>query len=125
MRLVVRAAPRLALVVGAAFPGCQGSAPARGASRPTVEGGQAAAFQDLEAAKAAFRRSDGPMTALLDDAAWIRLEPDPSGVATRHESYLQGLTTFEVTLSTKDFVRPTGETYVLADSTGASVVASP
>jgi hypothetical protein len=119
--------PSAALVVplALALAACTPSAPARGAARPTVEGGGAAAYADLDAAKAAFRRSDGALTAVLEDASWIRLEPDPATASERHPAYLRGYTAFEVSLLTADFVRPTEETYVLTDSTGASVRAKP
>ena len=51
-------------------------------------------------------RSDGAMTAVLEDASWIRLEPDPVTAAERHRDYFQGLTTFDVTLLTEHFARP-------------------
>lgn len=124
VRLVVSAA---ILALGSAAPGCKGGSdlPARGDSRPTVAGGKAPAYADLKSAQAAFARSDGDMTAILEDAAWIRLEPDADLAAQKHASYMQGLTTIDVSLVTDGFVRPTDEVYVLTDSTGASVTAKP
>jgi hypothetical protein len=65
------------------------------------------------------------MTALLEDVAWIRLEPDPADAARRHPAYFDGMTAFRVQLATDDIVRPTQENYVLEDSTGARVVSKP
>jgi hypothetical protein len=115
-----------ALVVLLAAGGCnRPSYERRATTEPTVAGRSAGAYADFEAAKAAFARTDGPMTAVLEDAAWIRLEPDPGQAEERHPDYAAGLTTFEVTLETDAFVRPTDETYLLADSTGRSVTAKP
>ena len=97
----------------------------KGAVAPTVSGGGSNAYPDLVAAKTAFARTDGPLTAVLEDAAWIRLEPDPTSAAERHPDYVSGLTSFEVTLKTDTFVRPTEETYVLQDSLGQSVSSKP
>ena len=118
----------LALASLVAAAGCNNgpSYPSRGAARPTVEGGTAPqAYSDFAAARAAFSRSDGAMTAVLEDASWIRLEPDPVTAAERHRDYFQGLTTFDVTLLTEHFARPTEEEYLLEDSTGARVTARP
>ena len=118
--------PVLGLVFAAA--GCTPGAehPARGAVRPTVEGGSGpAAFADLETARAAFTRHDGPLTAILEDAAWIRYEPDPGTAEERHAAYFEGRTAFQVTTVTKAFLRPTEETYVLEDSNGVRLTARP
>jgi hypothetical protein len=122
--------PALLLAVACAAAACSsGPRYARGGSvAPTVSGAQppaAPSFSDLAAAKAAFARTDGDMTAVLEDAAWIRLEPDASRAAERHADYAAGLTSFEVTLKTDTFVRPTDEVYVLTDSTGANVSSRP
>jgi hypothetical protein len=117
----------LAVVVLAAAAACARgpSYDPSGHARPTVSGGQAATFPDLAAAKAAFSRTDGPFTAVLEDASWIRLEPDPDQAEQRHPEYAAGLTSFEVTVWSDSFVRPTEENYVLTDSTGRSVSAKP
>ena len=102
------------------------SYPNSGKSQPTVEGGTAgAAYGDLAAARAAFARSDGAMTATLEDAAWIRFEPNPAAASERHPEYFAGLTTFDVVLLTEHFARPTDEDYLLEDSAGARVTAKP
>ena len=118
----------LALAALALVAGCNNgpSYPSRGTARPTVEGGTAGgAYADYAAGRAAFSRSDGAMTAVLEDASWIRLEPDPASAAERHRDYFQGLTTFDVTLLTEHFARPTDEEYLLEDSAGARVTAKP
>lgn len=97
----------------------------RGSATPTVSGGAAPAYANLEAARTAFTRKDGPLTALLLDTAWIRLEPDPASAQERHPEYFEGYTSFELSLETQKFSRPTQETYLLEDSTGVSVTAKP
>lgn len=123
MRLLASLLAVLALVLGACSAGS--SHRKRGASAATVEGAAPAAYADAAAAKAAFTRGDGPMTATLYDVAWIRLEPDPTTAAERYPEYFQGYTTVGVSLRTDRFVQPTKETYVLEDSTGARVSTSP
>jgi hypothetical protein len=120
-------APFAAAVLACLAAGCaHGSSYDRaGAATPTVSGGAPATFANLEAARASFARHDGPLTAILLDAAWIRLEPDPAKAEERHPEYFQGFTTFDVTLETQTFTRPTDETYLLEDSTGKSVTAKP
>ena len=106
---------------------CSGgpSYPARGDARPTVEGGSGAGYADFEAARAAFTRNKGPLTATLSDVSWIRLEGDRAKAEERHRDYFQGLTEIDVTLNTEHFARPTEEDYLLEDSTGARVSACP
>ena len=113
------------LALGAA--GCtRGTVYSRsGTLQPTVAGRPAATFTTLEQAKAAFSRSQGAMTATLEDAAWIRLEPDAPGAAKRHPHYFEGLTTFQIQVATDQIVRPTQENYVLEDSTGNRVASTP
>jgi hypothetical protein len=96
-----------------------------GRATPTVSGSTAPAYADLEAARASFSRTDGPLSAILLDTAWIRLEPDPLQAEQRYPEYFEGFTSFEVTLQTQKFSRPTDETYLLEDSTGVSVTAKP
>jgi hypothetical protein len=98
---------------------------ARGESAGTVSGAAGATFADATAAKTAFTRVGGPMTAILQDAAWIRLEPDPERAEERYPDYFRGFTTIDVVLRTKAFVQPTKETYLLEDSTGARVTTKP
>jgi hypothetical protein len=131
-RLSPRFASRLAPSAGAflvvlALVGCTtGRAFSRtGALQPTVAGRPPVAYGSLEEAKAAFSRSNGPMTALLEDAAWIRLEGDPAAAAERHSAYFEGLTTIQIQLATDFIARPTLETFVLEDSTGARVTGQP
>jgi hypothetical protein len=121
-----RVVPCLSLLLAAlAGAACSGGPPARGEARATVEGGAGPAYADLAAAKAAFTRSSGPLTAVLVDAAWIRYEADTAQAETRYPDYFAGLTTFQVAVLTPDFIRPTDEAYLLEDSTGAAVAAKP
>jgi hypothetical protein len=113
------------VLLAAALSACTASAPARGQARATVEGGAAPDYAGMEAAKAAFTRSQGPVTAVLQDASWIRLEPDPAAAEKRHPEYFAGLTVVDVILNTDHFARPTDEDYVLEDSTGVRVSARP
>jgi hypothetical protein len=119
-RLVALALAALAL--GACT---HGRPSARGASSPTIAGETCAKFDDPASAKAAFTRSNGPLTAVLEDASWIRLEADPGGAQKRYPDYFAGYTTILVTLATQDFVQPTKETYLLEDSAGARVTSKP
>src|SRR5687767_6701410 len=122
--MIPRASPFLVLL---ALASCR-SGPRyepQGEVSPTVAGTTPRAYADLVSAKTAFARTDGPLTAVLEDASWIRLEPDPEQAAERHPDYAAGLTAFEVTVETDGFVRPTDEVYVLTDSTGRSVSAKP
>jgi hypothetical protein len=116
----------LALLCGLVASACSRSSyDAKGAATPTVAGTGAAAYAGLDEARRAFSRSDGPMTAILLDAAWIRLEPDPATAEERYPGYFEGYTSFDVTLETQQFARPTEEAYLLEDSTGKSVTAKP
>ncbi len=115
----------LACALGATGCSKAGSFRAKGSTGLTVSGGEAVATQDPAAAKTAFTRQDGPLTAALLDASWIRLEPDPAKAEERHPEYFQGFTVVEVTLQTQNFVQPTKETYLLEDSTGARVTTKP
>jgi len=97
-----------------------------GSVTPTVSGaGGGAAYANAEAAKAAFSRSNGPLTAVLEDVSWIRLESDAATAEERHPDYFKGLTVIDVELYTMNFARPTEETYLLEDSLGASVSTKP
>jgi hypothetical protein len=94
--------------------------PPAGAVSPTVEGGADVAYASLGAAKAAFTRSSGSLTATLEDAQWIRLESDPASAEQRHRGYFQyGYTTFEVVTRSKQFTQPSSEEFLLEDSLGA------
>ena len=115
----------LAVAVGAVGCSQAGSFRAKGSTGLTVSGGDAVTPADPAAAKSAFTRQDGPLTATMLDASWIRLEPDPAKAEERHPEYFQGFTVFEVTLQTQNFVQPTKETYLLEDSTGARVTTKP
>jgi hypothetical protein len=121
---------RLALVLGlAAVAACQKPpviAPPKGDVVPTVAGGTGATYPTLQAARTAFTRQNGTITATLEDASWIRLEGDPDGAEARHRAYFEyGYTTFQVVLQVKEFVQPTAETFVLEDSLGARHVGKP
>lgn len=97
----------------------------RGTATPTVAGAPAVTYKNLEEARAVFARNAGPMTAILLDASWIRLEPDPAQAEERHPEYFAGYTTFDVSLETQTFSRPTDESFLLEDSTGKSVTSKP
>jgi hypothetical protein len=104
-------------------------APASGAVTPTVADATApwtAAYSSLDAARAAFTRTSGTLTATLEDAAWIRLEGDPATARRRHRAYFEsGYTTFDVVLLSEKFSQPTAEVFVLEDSTGARLTGRP
>jgi hypothetical protein len=123
------ASPARVLVLGlfaSSLGACSGSSfKSRGAATPTVAGEARTDATDPVAARAAFTRSGGPLTAVLEDASWIRLEPDPARAEERHPEYFRGLTVVDVELKTNGFVQPTAETYLLEDSTGARVTAKP
>jgi len=130
----MRSSPRLRPGLGAALavvallaPGCTRGKTydSTGSATPTVAGGAAPAYADVEQAKAAFSRTDGPLTATLQDVAWIRLEPDRHQAPERYPEYFSGLTTFLVRVETEKFCRPTEETYLLEDSTGLRVTSKP
>jgi hypothetical protein len=120
-----RSAVLLAALAAAGLAACTSSAPKTGEARPTVEGGAGPGYADLAAAKAAFTRSQGALTATLVDTAWIRLEPDPHEAETRYPDYFAGLTTFQVSVETQNFARPTDESFLLEDSTGVSITSKP
>ncbi len=127
-RSIRRAAFALTAVLGSAgICGCTSGAgyDKSGSATPTVSGAAAANYASLDAARKSFSRSDGPLTAILLDTAWIRLEADPAQAETRYPEYFEGFTSFEVTLETQTFVRPTDESYLLEDSTGKSVTTKP
>lgn len=115
----------LACALGATACSKAGSFRAKGSTGVTVSGGDVVTPQDPAAAKSAFTRQDGPLTATLLDASWIRLEPDPAKAEQRHPEYFQGFTVIDVTLQTQLFVQPTKETYLLEDSSGARVTSKP
>ncbi len=120
------------LALGLTLAACQGGGsnplPATGAARPTVAGGAAPGYANLADAQRAFTRMspDGVLIATLEDSAWIRFEADPDTATERHRAYFEyGYTTFNVTLRSQAFTRPTDETFLLEDSTGARHTASP
>lgn len=90
---------------------------------PTCAGGSgASAYGGFEEARRAFTRStkDSAFTATLEDVAWLRFEGDEETTVKQHRAYFeQGYTTFQIVLRTKDFTQPTGESFVLEDSSGA------
>ncbi len=121
----------LTLAVGlvALFGACRGGAAGgvpTGTVKPTVAGSAGAGFEDPAAARRAFTRSAGSLTATLEDASWLRFEGAPDAVAKAHRAYFDyGYTTFQVQLSHNDFVQPTSEVFVLEDSTGARQTGKP
>jgi len=123
----LRLAP--ALLLALALSACAGRTDlpaATGRVLPTVAGRTPTAFADRAAARCAFTRVGGTVTATLEDAAWLRFEGDPQVVASQHRAYFEyGYTTFEVELRSSDFANPTAETFVLEDSAGARLTGSP
>jgi len=114
-----------------ALAACQGDSPeyrTTGAVTPTVAGGQRPTYTSYAQARDAFTRtsSDGVVTATLKDAAWIRFEGDAEGALKRHKSYFQGVATvFEVLFRPRNHVRCTQEIFILEDSSGLRLTASP
>jgi hypothetical protein len=100
--------------------------PPTGSVTPTVAGGADASFATAEAARSAFTRSCGSVTAVLEDASWIRYECAPSEAEKRHRAYFEyGYTTFDVTLRSRHFTQPTAEEFILEDSQGARLSGHP
>ncbi len=102
--------------------------PAAGAVQPTVAGRPPIAWSNAADARAAFTRQDpeGRFTAVLQDASWLRFEGTPEDVESRRRAYfVEGYTTFDVSLVTDDFTKATDETFVLEDSAGRRVVGRP
>src|SRR5262245_56088834 len=101
--------------------------PSTGSVVPTVAGGpEGASYADLDAARAAFTRSCGSVTAVLEDASWLRLEGASCEVVNNHRAYFEyGYTSFEVTLRSKGFSQPSLEEFLLEDSQGARVSGRP
>jgi hypothetical protein len=93
--------------------------PPTGWVQPTVAGRPPMTFSNLEEARAAFTRRSDSMTAVLEDAAWLRFEGEPQCVEANHRaSFEYGYTTFQVELRSREFTQPTTEQFVLEDSTG-------
>ena len=83
-------------------------------------------FSTLQEGQAAFTRRSDSMTALLEDASWLRFEGTPACVQANHRAYFQyGYTTFQIELRSREFTRPTQEQFVLEDSTGLSTPGRP
>lgn len=114
-----------------ALAACQGNSPnyrSTGQVTPTVAGGPAPAYAGYDQARDAFTRTsgDGVLTATLKDAAWIRFEGDPEGALERHRSYFEGVATvFQVVFRPKEHLRVTQEVFILEDSSGLRLTASP
>lgn len=119
----------LAVLLVAACNSNNDGPPATGQVTPTVAGGAATAtFPGYQEAKAAFTRGskDGVVIATLEDAAWLRYEGPAEQVEQNHRAYFEyGYTTFNVVLRAREFTRPTTETFLLEDSSGARVSARP
>jgi hypothetical protein len=117
---------RFAACLWLSLSACSGSSfPARGDARPVVQGGAAGGYESYEAARQAFTRSQGALTATLVDASWVRLEGDRAKAEDKHRDYLSGLTEIEVLVQTQHFARPTEEDYLLEDSLGTRLTARP
>lgn len=120
----------LVVLLLAAATGCQNRPPGEGVPggdvSPTVAGGPEASFASFQEAKLAFTRSAGTLTATLEDAAWIRLEPNPAQAEQRHRAYFEfGYTSFEVTIRSLRFTQPTAEEFLLEDSLGGRLTSKP
>jgi hypothetical protein len=126
-----RPALALLLATSAALAACQQGGPPPpppgGTVVPTVAGGAPTeSYADLEAARKAFTRSCGSVTAVLEDASWIRLEGPTEDVVKRHRAYFEyGYTSFDVTLRSQGFTQPTQEEFLLEDSQGARLSGKP
>jgi hypothetical protein len=84
------------------------------------------AFTDAIQAREAFTRRGGSVTAVLEDASWLRFEGDPATVEASHPAYFEyGYTTFLVELRSEAFSQPTAETFMLEDSTGKRLSGRP
>lgn len=108
---------------------CQGGGQAAlqtGLVQPTVAGVPPAAYGNLAEGRTAFRRVGGSLTAVLEDAAWLRFEGDPACVEQNHRAYFEyGYTTFQVELRSREFTQPTCEEFVLEDNLGARIPGRP
>ena len=118
------------LLLLAALVACQssggGGPPPTGVVLPTVAGAPGTSFSNPREAREAFTRFAGSLQATLEDAAWLRFEGNPETVAKEHRAYFDyGYTTFDVTLTHKERVRPTDECFVLEDNLGARLTGSP
>lgn len=122
-------APTLALLAALVLPACQGNQPKylpSGDVAPTVAGAQAAAYADAAAAKKAFTREQGSVTATLHDAAWLRFLGSPEEVEKAYPAYFEyGYTTFDVELRAEGFTQATNETFLLEDGLGARLTSRP
>lgn len=119
------------LLLVAALAACQQArppmeGPSQGEVSPTVAGGTDAAYASFQEARQAFTRSCGSLSAVLEDAAWIRLEPNPAEAEQRHRAYFEyGYTSFEITTRSLAFTQPTAEEFLLEDSLGARLTGRP
>jgi len=115
----------LALSLAACRSGPSGPPPT-GWVQPTVAGRQPMEFSGLQEGREAFTRRSDSMTAVLEDASWLRFEGDPACVEANHRAYFQyGYTTFQVELRSREFTRPTQEQFVLEDSSGLRTPGKP
>jgi hypothetical protein len=116
------------LLFAAGCTGTEGGPPATGAATPTVAGGAAPAYADYTTAREAFTRrsEDEILGATLEDASWLRFEGDAEAVQQKHRAYFEyGYTSFQVVLRSKEYTRPTDETFLLEDDTGMRVEGKP
>ena len=94
--------------------------------QPAVAGRSPMTFSSLEQGRAAFTRRSDSMTAILEDASWLRFEGEPACVEANHRAYfMYGYSTFHVELRSREFTRPTQECFVLEDSTGQRTSGKP
>lgn len=121
----------LAALGGLCVAACQSGpsyAPKAPCAPTCAGGGSAGSYGGYEEARRAFTRAtkDGAFTATLEDVAWLRFEGDEESTVKQHRAYFeQGYTTFQIVLRTKDFTQPTGESFVLQDSSGARLSGRP
>jgi hypothetical protein len=117
------------LLVTLALPACQSGGsgpPPTGWVQPTVAGRTAAVYAGLQPGREAFTRRSDSMTAVLEDASWLKFEGTPACVEANHRAYFEyGYTTFQVELRSREFTRPSQETFVLEDSTGLRAPGTP
>lgn len=119
----------VAVLLVAALSACSSGTqapPPSGPVRPTVAGTSGPVFADYASGRQAFTRRGGSLTAVLEDASWLRFEGAPADVETAHRAYfLYGYTTFQVELRSDDFTQPTSETFMLEDSEGHRLTGRP
>ena len=117
------------LLVALTVPACQSGRsgpPPTGWVQPTVAGRTPSVYAGLQQGREAFTRRSDSMTAVLEDASWLSSRGRRPASRPNHRAYFEyGYTTFQVELRSREFTRPTQETFVLEDSTGLRAPGTP